>query len=440
MSNLQFSKGHYSEDIDKALAAPAAERAAAFAAVRLKSQGGMKPVNPRAGILPAVELLDDLPPFPDDDSETTAAELIQIAMATAWLADTPLRDIKAILEAEGNPLEGLEEALGAPVRPAAAFRLQDPGAAPTPLISQFLLHPFAAGSLAIDQRHRLDLGLHGYRPEALQGLLNGKPIENQVLSSRTHYIYSLRALASAMRQDPPYLYGLLAMLQLEGMGPKKAPRSGLFPPLPAEAGFVAYGGALDAQCLLVEAVREAMSLCWLQKWRAGSPRRARPEELLAYPERLHPLWAERGAPLLQRLGVGPHLPLLSAAGAPAHPSYVSGHSVIGGAVATTINAIYADGRWPIVMMQANDTGSDLIGSNANTLTIHGEARKLGENYGMGRVVGGLHFLSDVREGLLLGQLVAEQVLRRAKARAQELGIEEWGSTSFKGYFDTTVSI
>jgi hypothetical protein len=109
-------------------------------------------------------------------------------------------------------------------------------------------------------------------------------------------------------------------------------------------------------------------------------------------------------------------------------------------VATVLNAIYQDAPWPVQMVQANETGMELVPANATAPTIHQEARKLGENYGMGRVVGGLHFLSDVRQGLLLGQRVAEQVLRDAKANARTLELEEWGSTTFEGYFGTVVSI
>lgn len=438
MPNRQFSKGFHAADMAAALEAPADDRAEAFGAVRLKSVGGMLPVNPRAGTLPTLDLVDDLPPFPADDSPTTAAELILDAMATAWLADVPLRELRTTIQAAGNPLEGLEAELNAPVRPAALFRLVDQGENKSPMISQLLLRSFEAGSLAVSMRHRIDMGHYGYRPEALTALLNGKPIESQVTSSHVHYIYSLRALASAMRQDPPYLYGLLAACQLDTLGVQ---RSSLFPALPTEAGFVFYGGQLDAQCLLAQAVRQAMGVaCWMQKWEQGGEQRSRPEELLANPERLHPLWAERGAPLLERFGFGPHLPLLSAKGSPIHPSYVSGHAVIGGAVATVLNAIYRDGPWPAPMVQADSSGMTLVLANATAPTIHQEVRKMGENLGMGRVVGGLHLISDVRQGLLLGQRVAEGVLRGAKVYSRTLEIEEWGSTTFDGYFGTTVTI
>lgn len=436
--NRPFSKGFDAADMAAALDAPAENRAAAFGAVRLTSVDGMKPVNPRAGTMAPPALLADLLPFPADDSATTSAELIQCAMATAWLADVPLRDLRTAIQAAGNPLDGLEAELGAPVRPAAAFRLADQGENRTPMISQFLLRPFEAGSLAVDMRHRIDVGHYGYRPDALAALLNGKPIESQVTSSRVHYIHTLRALASAMRQDPPYLYGLLAACLLDSL---RARRSDLFPTLPTEGAFVFYGGQLDVQWLLAEAVRYSMSMvCWLQKWERGSQRRSRPEELLANPERLHPLWAERGAPLLERHGFGAHLPMFAASGSPIHPSYVSGHAVIGGAVATVLNAVYRDAPWPTAMVQANPTGTELIPANATAPTIHSEARKMGENYGMGRVVGGLHYLSDVRQGLLLGQRAAEQVLRQAKANASTLGLEEWGSITFEGYDGTVVSI
>jgi len=105
-----------------------------------------------------------------------------------------------------------------------------------------------------------------------------------------------------------------------------------------------------------------------------------------------------------------------------------------------LNAVYRDGPWPVAMVQADETGMNLVPANATAPTIHQEVRKLGENYGMSRVVGGLHYLSDVRQGLLLGQRVAEQVLREAKANALTMGLEEWWSTTFDGYFGTTVSI
>jgi hypothetical protein len=436
-NNRQFSKGHKAKTLTRALLTLPSDRDAAFRAIELIQPRSAKPVNPRAGILPVHPAVAALPPYPADDSATTAAELVQSALAAVH-TDAPLPELPARIRADGNPLDGLADVLKAPTDPESVFRFTRQGNTNAgPMISQFLLRPFEAGSLLIDHKHRPDLGLYGYSPAAVRGLLDGVPIETQVTGSRPAYIHSLRMLASAMRRDPPYLYGLHALMLLDSMG---VPRSSLAPALPAEAMFTWGLGQLDLQCLMVEAVRHAMSICWQQKWQAGSDRRGRPEEVLATPERLHPIWAERGAPLLERHGLGPHLPLLSAAGAPAHPSDVSGHSVIGGAVATVIKAGYADMPWPMQMLAANSIGTELVPVRAVRPRVHSEADKLAENFGWGRVVGGLHYASDVRRGMILGEAAAVEVLQRAKRNAETLGMEPWGEVTFRGFFGRTHTI
>jgi hypothetical protein len=267
-------------------------------------------------------------------------------------------------------------------------------------------------------------------------MLRGAPIESQTFGAEV-YIHTPRAMASAMHQDPPYLMGLHSMLILDGL---RVPRSSLFPALPAEAGFTDYGGAAAAQCLLAEASDAAFRDCWKLKYDPDPQRRrARPEELLARPELLHPIWRERGAPLLAPWGG--RLPLPIAEGCPPHPSWISGHAATAAAEAVEMMATYRDGPWPLAPIQASPDGLSLVPASSSTLTVHGELRKYAWNKSFGgRGALGVHFRSDVTAGLLVGQAAAVRVLRQRKAEAEALGLAPWGTVTFQGFGGQLITI
>jgi hypothetical protein len=231
--------------------------------------------------------------------------------------------------------------------------------------------------------------------------------------------------------------GLHSMLILDGL---RVPRSSLFPPLPAEAGFTDYGGPAAAQCLLAEASDAAFRDCWRLKFDPDPQcRRARPEELLARQEVLHPIWHERGAPLLAPWGG--RLPLPIAEGAPMHPAWVSGHAATAAAEAVVMMAIYRDGPLPLVpSIQASPDGLQLIPASTSALTVHGELRKFAWNKGFGRCPLGVHYRSDVTAGLLVGQAAAVRVLRQRKAEAEALGLAPWGEVTFEGFGGQLITI
>jgi membrane-associated phospholipid phosphatase len=154
-----------------------------------------------------------------------------------------------------------------------------------------------------------------------------------------------------------------------------------------------------------------MRACWYAKW-AGPLRRRRPEELAADLASLHPIWREVGAPLLAPWRGC--LPMLIAEGSPCHPAYPSGHAVIGGAVVAVLLATFQD--------------RPMATSATSEFTTHEELRKLARNFGEARIMLGIHYQSDVDEGLALGERAALLVLRRAKDRAEQ----PWGSVSFRG--------
>jgi len=426
--NIPFTKGHDPATLTRALTAPPPERDAAFRSIRLT--GRMKLASPRWGVLPPLIGFGD---FPADDSATTSAELVELALA-ATLLDTDWRSIRQAVQQRGNPLEGIDDILGGPSRPASLFRPEEQSA-PEPYVSQLLLLPISMGAMTAEQRYCLRTGAYGVTPKTLAAMLRGAPIEVQSLGPELH-IHTPRALASAVHQDPPYLMGLHGMLLLDGL---RVPRSSLFPPLPAEAGFTDYGGPAAAQCMLAEASDEAFGDCWRLKFDPDPQRRrARPEALLAQPELLHPIWHERGAPLLAPWGG--RLPLPIAEGAPMHPAWPSGHAATAAAEAVVMMACYQDGPWPGLPLQASPDGGSLVAASTSVLTVHGEIRKRAWNKGFGRCHLLVHYRSDVTAGLLVGQAAAVRVLRQRKAEAEALGLAPWGETTFEGFGGQLITI
>jgi hypothetical protein len=426
--NTPFTKGHHPEDLTRALLAPPAERDAAFQAIRLTGRARL--ASPRWGTLPTFTGFGD---FPADDSAQTAAELVELALL-ATLLDKPWRSIRETVHRAGNPLYELGEILQGPTRPASLFRPEEQSS-PEPYVSQLLLLPVPMGAMTAEQRYRLRTGAYGVAAETQAAMLRGSPIESQTFGADV-YIHTPRALASAMHQDPPYLMGLHSMLILDGL---RVPRSSLFPPLPAEAGFTDYGGPAAAQCLLAEASDAAFRDCWRLKFDPDPQcRRARPEQLLARQEVLHPIWHERGAPLLAPWGG--RLPLPIAEGAPMHPAWVSGHAATAAAEAVVMMAMYRNGVWPSAPMQASADGASLIAASTSALTVHGELRKFAWNKGFGRCPLLVHYRSDVTAGLLVGQAAAVRVLRQRKAEAEALGLPPWGEVTFEGFGGQLITI
>jgi hypothetical protein len=447
MTNLPFNKSHDAAALTAALLLPPDRRQAALRDLRT---GRMKLVSPQIGV--AIAPPAGYETCPDDDSPETAASHIEIAYLLS-VRDLGWREIRKYTQENGNPLEGLEQYLGGPTRPAALFRQRDQEDNPEPYISQLLLLDIELGGVKIEQRYKLRTGEYATTEQTRDAMLAGNPIELQTYGASV-YLNSPRALASAVHADPPYFMGLCALQMLDNL---KIARSTLFPDLPAENGFIDYGGPVHVQCLLAEASDEAFRDCWAVKWQPQPERRrARPEQLLKYPERLHSLWMERGAPLLARWGG--RLPVLVAEGAPPHPRFPSGHAATAGAEITVAKAFRKNVPWPELPfpvsiklpdgslsttrgpIQASPDGLSLIAANSNTLTTHGELDKLAWNKGFGRVAMGVHDRYDLVRGLMLGQDAAVRLLRRKKQEAARLRLAPWGETTFIGFDGVPVTI
>lgn len=415
--NKPFSKGH---DPATLRAAIASGLQTDFNAITLT--GIMKLVSPQAALAPWA---DGWAPVhtapPEDDSRQTAAELLEVALASRVI-DRPFHAMgipPLVPPGAIDPLAAFGADHKGPGLDAMAFRYDRTHTGP--YVSQFLLRPVPMGANAavLQQTVRLRNGRYGVTVATRDAILAGNVPEPQAFSPTGSYVFSPRALASYVHQDPPYLFGLQAALILDGM---KAPRSTMFPTLPNETGFVTYGGAVDLQCAIAEVCRVAMKWAWNIKLLYN---RRRPEELFRDQASLHPEWHQIATPWVAPLNGC--LPLVYAEGAPGHADYPSGHAVIGGACATLLKGWYADGVMNQPVQSTN--GAALTPYSGAALTIHGELDKMAANMGWGRNFAGIHLRSSCAAGMEIGEQVAIRYLETMGQRCHE----QLGTVTFRRF-------
>ena len=191
----------------------------------------------------------------------------------------------------------------------------------------------------------------------------------------------------------------------------------------AQVGFGTFGGP-HILSLVTEVATRALKAVWYQKWSVH--RRLRPE---AFGGRIHNTLTGRAnypihsqllnSPLLdyvkQRNGNGSYLlPMAFPEGSPCHPAYGAGHATVAGACVTILKAWYETSTVIPNPTEAALDGQSLVPVNA-TLTVEGELNKIATNIAYGRDIAGVHWRSDGRESLRLGEQVAISILRDQRA-------------------------
>jgi hypothetical protein len=190
--------------------------------------------------------------------------------------------------------------------------------------------------------------------------------------------------------------------------------------------FATFGGP-HVLSLLATAAHAALTACWFQKWNVH--RRLRPEEMggrianhlgkrASYPIHRSLLDSDALATTL-RLRSSALLTSSYPEGSPTHPAYPAGHAVIAAAGTTVLKAFF-DERFVIpdpVVCSAK--GLALKRYDGPPLTLRGELDKLATNIGLGRCFAGIHWRSDIEEGLRLGEEVAIRVLQEVHLTMHE---------------------
>lgn len=109
------------------------------------------------------------------------------------------------------------------------------------------------------------------------------------------------------------------------------------------------------------------------------------------------------------------LPMAFAEGSPMHPAYGAGHAAVAGACVTILKAFFdTEYELPFCYVPNND-GSGLNNYyTSKRLTIEGELNKVCSNVSIGRDWAGVHYYSDYRESINMGEKIALGVLEEQK--------------------------
>jgi hypothetical protein len=259
---------------------------------------------------------------------------------------------------------------------------------------------------------------------------------NTFFDKNTRFIKNLRDLATYVHFDALYQAYFVACSYMLSAGFPFSDGLPYKPDIESQEGFGNYGGP-HILSLLTEVATRALKAVWFQKWYVY--RRVRPEgfgwlihqtktktknynihssiidkstvlpKIFKHNKKLNDRFEDRdnGGTYL--------LPQAFREGSPLHPSYGAGHATVAGACVTILKAWFKDVKpIPGTIWEANHDGSELKkyeGNDKNKITVHGELNKLASNIAIGRNAGGVHYRTDYKASLTLGEEVAISILR-----------------------------
>lgn len=437
----------------------AVNKSAPFASITL--DGGRKLVNPQAGLATDVEGPDPdklaiLSP-PAVDSAESAAEAVELYWM-ALLRDVPFIDFgtNPDVATAATELSGVTDftgpTAGGTVTPQTIFRGCAPGDLTGPYLSQFLLHDIPYGSLTISQKQKTVLPNIDYLTAFNRWLAvqNGDPGPfNDSFDATPRHIRSMRDMGQYVHVDALYEAYLNACLILLGHNApfdRGNPYEPGHPDAVNQIGFGTFGGP-HVLSLVTEVATRALKAVWYQKWNVN--RRLRPEAYgglvhqkkngtrPGYPVHAQILNSQAVARTQAKFGTS-LLPMAFPEGSPTHPAYGAGHATVAGACVTILKAWFdEDAALPstIVPSVASADGTALVPVSAQ-LTIGGELNKVASNIAIGRNMAGVHWRSDYRESVLLGEDVALCILQKQRKDYFE---KDW-SFSLRRFDGTRVTI
>ncbi|QKF94637.1 haloperoxidase PAP2-like protein [Fadolivirus algeromassiliense] len=317
-----------------------------------------------------------------------------------------------------------------------------------PYISQFVYLDVPIGIGKVPQAYTVPLARYASRVEWGVTKTEAVNMQNGLISSQPgtlaadptkRYIYTGRALAELVHNDPAFHIYYAAALILGGLGASPNPS---FPVYPNQASFITGAGGPGVQCALAEVTGMALKHAWYWKWQCF--RGIRPEGFaLAIDNVKTGTIANPGnydiSNVVLNNGVLPDIVAINNAwvpgnshtlavcykeGSPTHPTYTSGHATIAGAACTILKIFYdCDKAWASLPGVQTGVLSSLIpgpvepaaggatlvaytGADAGGMSIWGEINKLASNISIGRNWAGVHYRQDAIEGMLLGEQIA----------------------------------
>ena len=441
---------------------------------------GRKLTNPQAGFCYEMEGGDPqsfvIPPAPSFSSREICAEITE----NYWMAllrDVPFSSYSsnALAQAAASDLtsfgadfKGAKNNSGQ-VTPRLLFRGVTAGDKVGPYLSQFFYQPCFFGANEVNQQivtaapfSSNDNGGPGGGRDYMTtyadwlAVQRGGPAVPDVFDATRRYIRMGRDIAQWVHVDVLFQAYFQAFLILAGLG---APFDAGNPynTNPTQIGFGTFG-LPHVTTLLCEVATRALHAVWYQKWMVH--RRLRPEAFAGRIEynRTHAgrfdvhssinsisvlAAVKQHNEQFNGVGLGTNLlPMAFPEGSPTHPSFGAGHATVAGACTTILKAWFQEST-PITSLaspvEPTPDGLALVpyaGADAGQLTVGGELNKMAYNVANGRNIAGVHWRSDSRESIALGEAIAIQILRENR----ELSNENFNGFSLTKFDGTTVIV
>jgi hypothetical protein len=444
----------------------AVRRGTAEAFEQVPLGGTVMLVNPMAGVAFDLEGTDShqlaIPPFPPLASQEMAAEAVELY----WMAlcrdvnftDYATDKLAGAAAAELSKLKVLVgPRAGRGVTPQTLFRGTTAGDVIGPYVSQLLLKEFNYGPYQITGQMTVSAPGTDYLTDqgAWLACRNGRgPFPGKPSDSQTRYIRNGRDLASYVHNDGNaggYMaFHNAGIFLVENNAPLNPGNPYLS--YKGQSPFGTFGTSYFL-CLMGEVAERALKAVWYAKWFVH--RSLRPEDYgglvhmtktrqTGYPLHGDILNSAALANVVRQYGAY-FLPQAYPEGCPQHPSYAQGHSSIAGACATILKAAF-DGSAPFSILTngqivtARGDGLALVpytDADAGQITLNGEIDKLASNIGLARDIAGIHWRSDCKAGLLLGETVAISILRDQRSVYVGEKFEGFTITKFDG---TTITV
>lgn len=423
---------------------------------KLALSGRFRLANPEAAYAFALEGYDPsafvTSPPPGFSSAEVASEAIELYWH-ALLRDVPFSAygehplVKSAAEELSRLAEFSGPRKGGKITPETLFRGSTPGDLVGPYLSQFSFRDVPYGATKIVQRYKVPMAgddhLTHYEAwlECQRGYFSK---EASPFDPQPRYLRNGREVGEYVRRDFCNQAFLNATLILIGEPyPAKsfrAPFANSHPYVDSETqtAFATFGGPWVVD-LATRVCNLALKAVWYDKWLVH--RRARPEEFCGH---LHnhlskkaeypfhgDLLASEALHLSHEKFGNWLLPHAYPDGCPIHPSYPSGHAVAGGSCVTVLKALFDESYVFPKPVEPTADGLGLQPYHGPPLTVGGELNKLASNIAIARNFTGIHWRSDAQAGLLQGEAVALEFLRRQRAICPEK-FPPWRITTFSG--------
>ncbi len=429
--------------------------------------GPTKLTNPQSGLAFDLEGADayalSIPPPPAIASAEMASEGVELYWASQlrdvnfldYGTDPAAAAAVADLNRFGADFKGPK--IGGKVLPRTLFRDPLPGSLNGPYLSQFMwLHtPFGVEFVERRMRTVQPDTDHLTSYDNWLATQNGDLVESFAgqIDPQRRYIRNSRDLAMWVHQDvlfQAYFNACLILITPPNDDPTAGGIGCLLNPgnpylnSPNQIGFATFGPPF-IKGLMCEVANRALKVTWHKKWQVN--RRLRPEEWggLVHNQKVHNRYPgviearQLNSPVLDRVfsKYGTYLlPQAFPEGCPTHPSYSAGHATVAGACVTILKALFDEKFVILNPVVPSEDGLSLLHYQGAPLTVGGELNKLASNIATGRNMAGVHWRSDARESLLLGEALAISILRDQKACYNE----DFHGFTFTKFDGSTVTV